>query len=63
MFLDDDKPKRTPEHEIGMDLSVLSVNELKARIVLLKAEIERLEADIRSKASTRDAAEGLFSKS
>jgi len=63
MFLDDDRPKKPQPHEIGMDLSALSVAELKERIDLLKAEIVRLEADIEKKGSTRDVAESLFSKS
>jgi len=63
MFADDDRPKKPLAHEIGMDLSALSVDELQERIVLLKAEIARLEADIEKKGSTRTAAESLFSKS
>jgi len=63
MFVDDDRPKKQADHEIGMDLSTLSVAELQERIGLLKAEIVRLEADIEKKGSTRDAAESLFSKS
>jgi uncharacterized small protein (DUF1192 family) len=63
MFLDDDRPKKPQAHEIGMDLSALSVAELEERIGLLKAEIIRLEADIEKKGSTRDVAESLFSKS
>jgi uncharacterized small protein (DUF1192 family) len=62
MFIDDDRPKKKPAHEIGMDLTSLSVGELKERIVLLHAEIERLEADIEKKGSTRSVAENLFSK-
>ncbi len=63
MLMEDDQPKRTYAHEIGMDLSALSVAELKERIALLRAEIARLEADIEAKGSTRAAAESLFSKS
>ncbi len=63
MFPDDDRPKKIPVHEIGTDLSALSIAELEERIALLKNEIARLEADIKKKGSTRDAAEGLFSKS
>jgi uncharacterized small protein (DUF1192 family) len=62
MFLDDDRPKKPQAHEIGMDLSALSVAELEERIGLLKAEIIRLEADIEKKGSTRTVAESLFSK-
>lgn len=52
------KPKRT--HEIGQDLSLLSVGELEERIGQLKAEIARLEAELTAKGSTRLAAEALF---
>ncbi len=55
------KPKRV--HEIGQDLSLLSVGELDERIVQLRAEIERLEAELRSKGSTKTAAEALFRRS
>lgn len=61
MALFDDEPLRKPKaHEVGQDLSLLSVGELRERIGLLHAEIERLEADLRSKDTTKDAAEALF---
>ena len=41
---DDDKPRKKISHEIGQDLSLLSVEELTERIALLNAEIERLQA-------------------
>ncbi|SIQ38586.1 Uncharacterized small protein, DUF1192 family [Rhizobium sp. RU20A] len=53
------KPKR-PGHEIGADLSLISADELQERIGLLKAEIERLEAEMAKKRASRSAAEGLF---
>jgi uncharacterized small protein (DUF1192 family) len=40
---DEDQPKKKTEHEIGSDLSLLSVDELNARIALLTEEIARLE--------------------
>lgn len=52
------KPKRA--HEIGQDLSLLSVDELRERIGQLRAEIERLEGELVAKGSTRQAAEALF---
>ena len=52
------KPKRV--HEIGQDLSALSVDELRARIGDLRAEIARLEGELDAKGSTRLAAESLF---
>ncbi len=52
------KPKRM--HEIGQDLSLLSVAELDERIDQLKREITRLESERVSKDATRLAAEALF---
>ena len=45
-LFDDDKPVKKPSHEIGSDISLLSVGELKSRIEILQAEIGRLEAEI-----------------
>ncbi|MBB3312843.1 uncharacterized small protein (DUF1192 family) [Rhizobium sp. BK196] len=59
-LMDDDRPQKKTAHEIGSDLSMLSVDELKARVELLKAEIARLEAEATKKASGRIAAESLF---
>ena len=60
---DDDKPKKKTSHEIGQDLSLLSVEEIGERIALLQAEIERLTAAQTMKRATRDAADRFFSKS
>ncbi len=57
---DDDRPKKKIAHEIGSDLSLLSVDELTARIDLLKQEITRLEAERQKKDASRSAAENLF---
>ena len=46
---DDDRPKKKIVHEIGQDLTLLSVGELTERIALLKEEIARLEANMASK--------------
>jgi uncharacterized small protein (DUF1192 family) len=59
---DDDRPKKKVVHEIGQDLSLLSVAELQERIGLMQAEIARLEADIAKKQSTRSAADMFFKK-
>jgi uncharacterized small protein (DUF1192 family) len=59
---DDDRPKRKISHDIGQDLSLLSVGELEERITLLKQEIERLEAAAARKKASRDLA-GQFFKS
>ncbi len=57
---EDDRPKKKIAHEIGQDLSLLSVAELRERIALLKEEIARLETNIASKQASRTAAEGIF---
>jgi uncharacterized small protein (DUF1192 family) len=59
---DEDRPKRKLTHEIGQDLTLLSVAELQDRIGLLKEEIARLEADIGRKQATRSAADMFFKK-
>jgi len=47
-------------HEIGADLSAVSVDELQERIQLLAAEIERLHEEIRRKEASRNAAAAFF---
>ncbi|MDB5566064.1 MAG: hypothetical protein JWP84_2630 [Tardiphaga sp.] len=57
---DDDKPKKKISHEIGQDLTLLSVEELAERIALLNAEIQRLQSSMQLKRATRDAADRFF---
>jgi uncharacterized small protein (DUF1192 family) len=57
---EDDRPKKKVTHEIGQDLTLLSVAELRERIALLKEEIARLEANIAGKQASRTTAEGFF---
>jgi uncharacterized small protein (DUF1192 family) len=57
---DDDKPKKKASHEIGQDLSLLSVFELRERIDLMKEEIARLEAAAAAKSTARNAADSFF---
>jgi uncharacterized small protein (DUF1192 family) len=59
---DDDKPKKKIAHEIGQDLTLLSVEELGARVKLLHDEINRLEADIVQKQTSRVAADQFFKR-
>ncbi|HEY7990463.1 MAG TPA: DUF1192 domain-containing protein [Stellaceae bacterium] len=59
---DDDKPKKKIAHEIGQDLSLLSVEELAARVQILHDEIARLEADKKRKQATRSAADQFFKR-
>jgi uncharacterized small protein (DUF1192 family) len=58
----DDLPKKKITHEIGQDLSLLSVGELGARIGLLKEEIARLEAEVARKRASKSAADTFFKK-
>lgn len=60
MHIDDDRPRPKVSHEIGQDLSLLSVEELEARIVLLGDEIERLSRDRDKKKASRSAADAFF---
>ena len=61
-FQDDDRPKKKVAHEIGQDLSLLSVDEITARIALLQDEIKRLEADKTGKNAKRAAADQFFKR-
>jgi uncharacterized small protein (DUF1192 family) len=57
---DDDRPRKKVSHEIGQDLSLLSVEELTERIALLTSEIERLKAAAAKKRASKDAANSIF---
>ena len=59
---DDDRPKKKIAHEIGQELTLLSVEELAARVQLLREEIGRLEADRAKKQASRSAADQFFKK-
>ena len=59
---DEDRPKKKIMHEIGQDLALFSVNELRERIALLKDEIARLEASATSKQASRNVADTFFKK-
>ena len=58
----DDLPKKKIAHEIGQELSLLSVGELAERIGLLKEEIVRLEAEMTRKQASQSAADTFFKK-
>lgn len=55
-----DRPPRKIGHEVGQDLSSLSVEELSERITLLHGEIARLQSALTMKRATRDAADRFF---
>jgi uncharacterized small protein (DUF1192 family) len=57
---DDDRPRKKITHEIGQDLSLLSVEELSERIALLTAEIARLQEAANKKRASKDAANSFF---
>ena len=57
---DDDKPSRKVSHDIGQDLSLLSVEELNERISLLTSEIERLQAAETKKRASKEVANNFF---
>ena len=58
----DDLPKKKIAHEIGQDLSLLSIGELAERVNLLKDEIARLEAEMTRKRASQTAADAFFKK-
>jgi uncharacterized small protein (DUF1192 family) len=57
---DDDKPRKKVSHEIGQDLSLLSVEELGERIALMTSDVERLQAAVAKKQASKDAANSFF---
>jgi uncharacterized small protein (DUF1192 family) len=59
---EDDRPKKKLAHEIGQDLALLSVEELRERIALLNGEIARLEAAMVKKRASRTTADQFFKK-
>ncbi|MGE3148891.1 MAG: DUF1192 domain-containing protein [Pseudorhodoplanes sp.] len=61
--MEEDLPlKKKLSHEIGQDLSTLSVGELHERIEMLRQEIARLEAAAAAKTASRGAADLFFKK-
>jgi uncharacterized small protein (DUF1192 family) len=63
MDLDELQPVKKPKsHELGQDLSKLSVGELKALIADLKSEIARVEEALGAKQSSKSAAEAAFKR-
>ena len=57
---EDDRPRKKISHEIGQDLSLLSVEELTERIALLNVEIDRLNEAMTKKRASKDAANNFF---
>jgi uncharacterized small protein (DUF1192 family) len=59
---DDDRPRKKVTHEIGQDLSLLSVEELTERIALLTGEISRLQEAATKKRASKNAADSFFKR-
>jgi uncharacterized small protein (DUF1192 family) len=57
---EDDRPRKKITHEIGQDLSLLSVEELSERIALLNSEVDRLKEAMSKKRASKDAANAFF---
>lgn len=62
MFGEDDRTLAKRVHEIGQDLSELSLGEIDERIALLRVEIERLTQMRAKKDASRSAADAIFGK-
>jgi len=56
------RPKRPPTHELGQDLSLLSIAELDERVALLRGEIMRLETAKAQKLAAQGRAESFFKR-
>ena len=59
---EDAPPKKKQTHEIGQDLSLLSVEELSERITVLQNEIARLDLARTQKRASRATADQFFKK-
>lgn len=62
LFGDDDLPRKTTVHEIGQDLSLLSVTELDERMAILSDETARVKLARDSKQASKSAADSFFRK-
>jgi uncharacterized small protein (DUF1192 family) len=58
----DELPKKKITHEMGQDLSLLSLGELSERVGVLKEEIARLEAEMARKRASKSAADIFFKR-
>ena len=62
MDIEELEPKKPKGHEVGADLSKLSVGELQELIGTLKAEIARVQQMLADKQSSKSAAEQVFKR-
>lgn len=61
-FAEAEPRPRPKSHEIGQDLSLLSVDELDERMAMLRAEIARLDEARTAKLASRAAADAFFKR-
>jgi uncharacterized small protein (DUF1192 family) len=61
-IFDEDAPKKKPVHELGEDLSKLSLDELADRVDMLKREIVRIEEAAAAKRTSADVAASFFKR-
>ena len=59
---EDDRPKKKIAHEIGQDLTLLSVEELASACAADARRDRRLEADMAQKRASRSAADQFFKR-
>jgi uncharacterized small protein (DUF1192 family) len=59
-FQDERPLKPKTGHELGQDLSPISIDELGERVEELKAEIARIEAEMARKQAVKSAASDIF---
>ena len=59
---EDERPAPKPKHAIGEPLDMMSVEELRLRIDLLREEIARLDLAVAAKQASRDAADAFFKR-
>ena len=60
--MDEDEPRPKPNVGLGRDLRTLSVVELEAYAMELKAEVARVEGELAKRRDVRSAAEAMFKK-
>jgi uncharacterized small protein (DUF1192 family) len=60
--MEEELPRPKKVHEIGEDLTLLSVAELKERIAALQMEMVRLEAAVRAKEASKSSADNFFKR-
>jgi uncharacterized small protein (DUF1192 family) len=62
MAIDDEGPRKKTAVELGCDLTVLSIEELRDYLTTLDAETARVKAQIDAKLSSRHAADAVFKR-